>query len=218
MTTDILIKTHKADAEYHAQCLRSIDRFCTGFRNTVVIGDENDDVANKNPYLTQQIFKLKADLHTDADMILVTDSDTIFIEPVTPESFVHEGKPIWFITPFASVSPDAKNAWFNVMTKFLGFEPEYEAMRRQPFMFPREVLGEFRKFCVAKHGVSIEEYVYREGAFSEWNCLGVFCLTYYPELFHWIDTDIECPPAKVLQMWSHAPISQNMETINRILA
>jgi hypothetical protein len=212
MITDIFIKTCNHDVPYHKYCIQSIDKFCTGFRDTVVLNDEHP-----RGYLWQQVCKMYADTRTNADMILVTDSDTIFVDPVTPESFMRDGKPIWFITPFASVSPDAKNAWFGVITKFLGEEPEYETMRRQPFMFPREVLAEFRKFCVGKHGVTIEEYVFREGSFSEYNCLGNFCLKHYPELFCWINTDIECPPAKVLQMWSHAPISQNMETINRIL-
>jgi len=212
MTTDIYIKTCNHDVPYHKYCIQSIEKFCTGFRDTVVESGEHP-----RGYLWQQVCKMHADTKTNADMILVTDSDTIFVEPVTPESFMHEGKPIWLITPFASVSPDARNAWFNVITKFLGEEPEYETMRRQPFMFPREVLTEFRKFCVGKHGVTIGEYVLREGAFSEYNCLGNFCLKHYPELFCWINTDIECPPAKVLQMWSRAPISQNMETINRIL-
>ena len=37
VTTDIFIKTYPGDAAYHTHCLRSIEKFCAGFRDTVVV-------------------------------------------------------------------------------------------------------------------------------------------------------------------------------------
>jgi hypothetical protein len=215
MTVDLFIKTCERDAPYHAQCLRSIDRFCTGFRDTVVRNGEHP-----KGYLDQQIVKLHADTHSDADMFLVTDSDTLFTEPVTPVSFMRDGKPIWYMTPWNAemLAHPGMKAWFDVMKNFFGEDSPAEFMRRQPFMFPREVLVGLREFCMEKHGIPIEEYVYREGVFSEWNVLGMYCWLHHRDLFYWMDTDVECPPMKAFQMWSHAPIGQNMVEIERILA
>lgn len=215
MTTDILIKTCQHDTDYHEYCIKSIEKFCSGFRNTVVIDGEHP-----RGYLHQQVVKMNADLHTDADMILVTDSDTLFTEPVAPESFMRDGKPIWFVTPWneAMMANRGTRAWHEVMSQFFGQNPPYEFMRRQPFMFPREVLVGLRDFCAIKHGVSLEEYIMKAGRFSEWNVLGFFCWLHHREKFYWMDTTVECPPPLVRQFWSHDPIGKNIEEINRILA
>ena len=213
-TTDLFIKTCKYDSEYHKYCLASIAKFCTGFRDTVVIKGEHP-----NGYAFQQVVKTNADTYTDADLILITDSDTLMIEPVTPESFMRDGKPIWMMTRWndAMMANPGTRAWFNCMEKFSGVKPDFEFMRRQPFMFPREVLPELRKFCMAKHGIALGEYILREKAFSEFNVIGHFCYMHCPELFYWMDSDVECPPAKTLQLWSHTPIAENMDKINAIL-
>ncbi len=217
MTTDIFIKTCEHDAGYHAYCLKSIEKFCTGFRDTVVIHGEDHPPARA--YLTQQIMKLHADTYTDADLILVTDSDTLFTEHVTPESFMRDGKPIWYVTPWNDEmlrNPGTK-AWFDVMSSFFGEPPPAEMMRRQPFMFPREVLPALREYCFTKFGKTITSYVYDAGVFSEWNVLGMFCWLNFRDSFYWMDTTIECPPPLVRQFWSHAPLAQSITEIESIL-
>jgi hypothetical protein len=216
VTTDIFIRTYSGDAAYHQYCLESIDRFCTGFRNTVVVSQED---AKGKGYLAQQVTKLHADQYTDADMILVTDSDTLFIEPVTPESFMRDGKPMWFMTPFDDqmLAHPGTRKWFEVMSGFLGADPTHEFMRRQPFMFPREVLPAIREFCWTKFGRTLEQYIMESGAFSEWNALGYYCRTHHYDKFTWIDTTVECPPPLVRQFWSRDPITKNLDEIHRIL-
>jgi hypothetical protein len=215
MTTDIFLKTHSADADYLRYCLASIEKFCSGFRKTVVVEGEHP-----RGYLHQQVVKLHADTHTDADFILVTDSDTLFTEEVTPESFMRDGKPIWYMTPWNEemLAHPGTRAWFNVMTEFFGEEPPAEFMRRQPFMFPREVLEGLRNFCVERHGVTIGDYIMARKAFSEWNVLGAYCWLFHRDKFYFMDTTVECPPPKVKQFWSHDPIEKSLPEIQQILA
>lgn len=212
--TTIFIKTCAHDAAYHTHCLRSIERFCTGFRDTVVVNTEHP-----KGYLDQQVVKLHADIHTDAEFILVTDSDTLFIEPVTPESFCRDGKPIWYMTPWTDemLAHAGTRTWFNVMRGFFDEVPPAEFMRRQPFMFPAKVLPALRNYCFHKFGKTIERYIMDAGQFSEFNVLGMFCWLFFRDEFYWMDTTIECPPAKTLQFWSHDPIEKNIEQIERIL-
>lgn len=216
MTTDIFIKTCNHDVPYHKYCIQSIDKFCTGFRDTVVLNDEHP-----RGYLWQQVCKMYADTKTNADMILVTDSDTLFNQPVTPESFMRDGKPIWIHTPWTPemLAHSGTATWKRVMTEFFGIEPPSEFMRRQPFMFPAAVLGTLREFCIAKHRVSLDEYIMNQKAFSEWNVLGFHCWLHHRDLFHWVDSSVdELPPLLVKQFWSHDPIEKNLPEMQTILS
>lgn len=215
-TTAILIKTCIRDAGYLKHTLRSIDKFCTGFSEVRVIEGEHP-----KGYLHQQWIKMSADLYVDADLILVTDSDTLFTQPVTPESFMRDGKPVWYMTPWTDemLSHPGTRAWFDCMKSFFRQDPPAEFMRRQPFMFPREILADLREFCQRAHGRSLEDYILNAGAFSEWNVLGMFAWLFHRDKFSWINTDTdELPPLLVEQLWSQRPVEESMDKINQILA
>lgn len=213
MVTDIFIKTCNHDRQYHEYCLKSIQKYCTGFRNTVVVDGEHPQ-----GYIYQQVVKLHADRYTDADFILVTDSDTLFNTPVTPESFMVDGKPIWYMTPFEQLlEHDALRHWHQVMTEFCRTPPPFEFMRRQPFMFPSYVLKDIREYCIKTHGRTLEQYPYDKGTFTEWNVLGFYCWLHHRDAFTWINTDNGIDAPLVRQFWSHDPVKNNIKEIKNIL-
>lgn len=221
MNTDIFLKTYGKDAEYHAYCLKSIEKFGTGFRSVRVINDEHP-----NGYLWQQAVKMDADRLTyqegdsEEDYFLMTDSDTLFTEPVTPESFMRDGKPIWLFTPWTPemLEHAGMQAWKKVMKDFTGVEPHAEFMRRQGFMFPRKVLASLRSFCEEYHGKSLCEYIMNSGSFSEYNALGFYCWLHHHDDFYWLDTSKEeLPPLRLRQFWSHDAPEKNLTEIKQIL-
>lgn len=220
MTCDIFIRTHSKDAAYHEKAMASIEKYCSGFRDVVVINQ--DDGNARIGYLKQQIDKCHADLHSDADFFFMIDSDTIIKQPVTPETYMREGKPLWLFTPFdqAMLAHHGTKAWFDVMTEFFGgLEPHAEFMRRQGFMVPRNLLSNVRNFCKVAHKKSLEDYVMSKGRFSEFNVLGAYAHRFMTGSFHWIDTSKdELPELTLVQFWSHDPIEKNIEEINRILS
>lgn len=216
MTCDIFIKTCRHDADYHRHCLASIDKFCTGFRQTVVIDGEHP-----KGYLHQQVVKLHADTYTDADFVLTLDSDTMFTVPVTPETFLRDGKPVWLHTPWTPemLAHPGVSAWRKCMADFARKEPPSEFMRRHPFCIPRWLLKDLQNWCRFSHGKTLESYVMDAQAFSEFNVLGHHAWQHHHDKFHWIDTSKEeLPELTVRQFWSHDPIGTNLEEINRILA
>lgn len=213
--TDIFIKTYPKDADYHRYCMASIEKFCTGFRNVTVVDD--GDQPPPKPYLMQQRVKTEAPSYTDAEFILFTDSDTLFNQPVTPETFMVDGKPVWIYTPW---TPELMAAvpWFAPMTEFAGEEPHAEMMRRQPFLIPRDALVALNIFCWGKHGKSIGDYIMSRSIFSEYNVIGHYCWRFMHDRFHWINSETDpLPPEYVRQFWSHDPIERNMPEIQRIL-
>lgn len=213
MITDIFIKTCNHDKQYHEYCLQSIKKYCTGFRNVIVVEGEHE-----NGYIHQQVVKLHANEYSDADFILVTDSDTLFNQPVTPESFMIDGKPIWYMTPFEQLlDHNGLMHWRSVMTDFFRSEPPYEFMRHQPFMFPRKVLLDIQEYCVKTHGRTLKEYPFDKGTFTEWNVLGYYCWLHRHDLFSWVNTDVGLKNPNITQFWSHDPIEKNLEEIKQIL-
>lgn len=164
-------------------------------------------------YLIQQVVKLHADKYTDADYILFTDSDTIFTQPVTPETYFTHGLINWMITPYAKTD----TPWQPMIEKFLGIPVEFETMRRHPQMVPRWLLIDMREFCEKQHGVPLDKYVmsqpYRE--FSEFNALGAFAYYFHHDKFNWINTEEvaadQLPPLTVLQKYSHDGLTPQIE-------
>jgi hypothetical protein len=215
MTSDIFIKTCEYDAAYHKYCLQSIEKYTSGFRQTVVVEGEHP-----RGYLHQQVIKMHAYEYTDADFICITDSDTLFCRQVTPETYMVDGKPLWLHTPWTDDMRACKglSTWAQVMRDFLGEEPPSEFMRRQPFFIPRWLLQEIAEYCQGKFGMSLKDYIMSIDAFSEYNIIGFYAWLYHHDKFQWIDTSVDpLPQETVVQFWSHDPIEKNIPHINRVL-
>ena len=211
-STAIVIKTYPKDYGWLAYCLKSIAKYCTGFSEVIVIrprehplgltAETEVPVDIPEGYLSQQVCKLNADLHTKADFVLHVDSDMVFTRPVTPDYFFHEGKPVWVTGSFDSIS---KKAWFHVMAKCLQACPPAEFMRKCAIIAPRWIYAEFRKFIEATHNMTMEAYIMSQPGheFSEYNCLGFYAHLHHPEAFHWVDLDKEpTPDWPFVQKWS----------------
>ncbi len=232
---DIFIRTYPADYPWLAYCLKSIQKFCTGFRKTWIIstaaaGLPIDSFPNlewkvmneetEDGYLAQQIHKLYADVILDyeADYILFMDSDTLFTTPVTPATFFTSNKPTWYMTPYDKI----ETPWKPIVEKFMQKPVEYEFMRRHPMVVPRWLFPRLREYCHAKHGRIISEYIknqpYRE--FSEFNALGAFAYEKYRDKFAWVNTEeVRMPPAVVRQFFSWGGITEEVKSeIDTILS
>ena len=233
MTTDIFIRSYAKDFPWLSYALRSIRKFATGFREVVIAIPDTEDLPKASGvrvvkakdvmpgYMQQQATKMYADTFSDADAFLFMDSDCMFTEPVTPETFQTDGVPNWLHTPWDKVGEDAKRAWGDVMKKCIGEEPPSEMMRRHPQLIPRWALQEFRGFVAKRHGVSLEYYIKSQphGHFSEFNCIGFFLWLHHHEKINWINTEEFLPPTVLKQWWSHGGITPEIrEEMERILA
>lgn len=217
MSTAIVIRSHAPDFPWLNYCLRSIQKFATGFSEVIIMVPESQahllahltaetvvPVFDGQPgYLCQQRDKLNADMHTKADAILHFDSDMIFTKPVTPAFFFRDGKPIWVVTPFKDKE---MRAWLHVMVKCLHQMPPYEFMRKCAVVAPRWIYAEFRQFFKSYHGMTMDDYVMNQPGheFSEYNCLGFFAWLNFRDKFYWHDTEIEGCDWPFRQFWSHS--------------
>lgn len=223
MIVDCFIKSYAADKPWLQYCLRSIQKFATGFRTIhLVVPDtrkwwdgsyainnlhvtEAEEYGNDG-YLSQQVFKLHADTISDAEFILFMDSDTIFTRPVTPETFFINDKIAWLYTPYSKI----KTPWQPIIEQFFRHPVAFEFMRRHPIIVPSWLLPALRKYCRTMHDVQLNEYVMAQPhrAFSEFNALGGLAYYYHRDMFHWINTEVDLvPELTTLQKWSYGGLN-----------
>lgn len=234
MITDIFIKSYPKDYPFLKYCLMSIERFACGFRQVVVVAPSVVEGKMERPiplvvkqepdrepgYLWQQVVKLHADRYTDADQILYIDSDTVFTKPVTPDTFMRNGKPIWMRTPWKDVSDsNAIEAWLPVMRNWFGCTPDFEYMRRMGQLVPVWLLKAMKDFTQFMHGKPMEQYVMEAGSFTEFNCMGLLAHAKYEDRFHWIDTSKDqTPELCVRQFYSHDGLDdETLRELDQIL-
>lgn len=205
MIVDIFIKTYHRDFVWLEYCLASIRKFATGFRKVVLVSDDDGHkvpenfiegmsvdihytkiptVHPSNPthgigYLWQQIVKLSWHTYTDADAVLVLDSDWMFTCATKPEDFMVDGKFSWGYRDWDKVG-DA--ICWKVPTEFLIQEPvEYEAMSIAGFMLTRNTTIQFLDHICSKHKVETLWDIfmkYNLASFSEFNLFGTFIEKY----------------------------------------
>lgn len=225
MTTSLFVRTYKGDAAWLRYCLRSLEKFATGFHQKVIVcpvdsheviqplaaefGWQYDVCEEVAPdgYLSQQFTKLAADKWCSGDAICFVDSDLCFTRPFSPECLVDEdGKIILLKTRYDTI----ECPWQPITESVVGFPVEWEMMRRFPLTYPRELLRMTRDHIELTHMVSLERFFQgiKGRELSEFNVLGAIAEKFMPERFRFVDTGVEeLPPLYSLQRWSWGGIT-----------
>jgi hypothetical protein len=207
----ILIRTYEKDRDWLVYCLKSIKKHNSEIGVTVVapvghnVGYPTTHVqpVHIDGYIDQQYTKLRAVayvpedtthvIHIDSDCLVIGDLMDIFID----------GKPIMLKTPWHLLDNEAQK-WREPTRKYLGFDPEFEYMRRMPLVYPTRIYNDLTIHLEKIHGLIGSWFHKIEGRrLSEFNLLGAYADRFMPEEFHWIDTSKEpLPPLVVKQGWS----------------
>lgn len=167
--------------------------------------------------MSAQCQKCWADVHCPgADFILHTDSDCIFTEPVTPDDYCVNGKPVMLYEEYSKL-PGVP--WKPVVEAVLKRPVQHEFMRRHPQVNPRGVYNDLRAHLESIHGMPFTQYVEsRQGAypwgFTEHNIIGAFAFDHpqWKDAYHWHNvTASGVPKEKLMQFWSHSDIDTPQE-------
>lgn len=239
--TEICIVTYHKDVEFLKYSLYSIKKFARGFTGVTVVCPERDveviepvcrewgpldttvelfDEVDGKGMLHHMAIKCMADRFCGTDFILHTDSDCIFIEPVTPADYFVDGKPVLlmehydrFIDRYPTILQ-----WKITSEKALRFTCDHETMRRHPAVHPRAVYGGVRARVEKVHKMPFLDYVlsckpdFPQG-FSEFNVIGGYARKEMADSYHWIDLAGEVAPKdKICQFWSHGGLDRPTDT------
>lgn len=220
MTASIFIKTCRKDLPWFKLCIDSIDKYCAGFDEVVIVADEScrghitsqiGDIAYAedwpNGYIQQQAVKLNADTYVTSDNILFVDSDCVFFAPCTPESFMREGKPVLLKTHYSRLEGSGATAWREITKKFTGYDVEWEYMRRIPCMYRSSTFSKFRE--------AIPDLIDRlrsvtDKSFSEFNAIGAFIDRFDSDDYYISDTDVWMHDPVAKQFWSWGGLNKEI--------
>lgn len=207
---DLFIRSYWRDLEWLQFCLASVDRYCRGFREVVVVVPRSTEPwlrrkalprtarfefcrDYRDDYLGQQVTKLLADNITDADYICHVDSDCMFSRPTSPQDLFEDGRPRVLMEPWALLGRHLP--WRKPTERFMGCPVLDSFMCQPPFTFPRWLYKEVRKHVATCHATDIETYVTAQPprGFSEYNALGAFAWQHCHEGFRWVDISVSPP-------------------------
>lgn len=239
MTTSIFVRSYRADRFWLEYCLRSLQKFATGFVETIValpVGDEPHfdqyDFRGAKvrwvqdpecaPYIAQQVSKVEADLYCAGENILFLDSDCFLTAPMRPEMFQRAGRPVQLIRHWDSLEDSNAKQWKQITESLIGFTPVFESMACLPLIYDRRTLDLMREHIQQTHKVSLREHVKTVAAMSEFNALGALAHRYHPHLYHFeiADPATDGYSRCVKQQWSYKAggVDNHRDEYERILA
>lgn len=220
MTTDIFIRSYQGDFKWLEYSLASIKKYCTGFRQVVIVVPDGSvgplvklglsgvvlqSCPNyANDYLGQQVTKLTAHRYSDADRVLFVDSDVVFHTPTTPEDFMKGGKIWMYKTKYTEDRLGQAMCWQKRTEDAVGFPVSFEYMRRMPLMYFTETLRKIESYMQGA-GKPIEQYVtgHNGNDFSEFNLIGAYAEAFEQNKYVFLDTDDGVnEPSRCKQFWS----------------
>lgn len=240
-TVDIFIVSFAKDEEWLWYCLKSIRRFCVGFKRVVVLTPQQEasvfarhraefrgwayrwptykEAPAPLGFLHHMVQVCRADGFCKSDLVMHVDSDCVFHTIAKPSDYMHNGKPILQIEPYAHLKSAHPNRyyWKTVVDAALGCDATHETMTRHPSIYPRELYPLVREHIEKLHGKPFEDYVlgchptYPQG-YCEFGTLGAFAMhsasmrermhfvegTQQPDQNHFVTTDGSPAPRNLL--------------------
>lgn len=227
----IFIRSYAKDIPWLGYCLKSIEKFATGFGSVVVVHPRQEkhdfywvwnrfpqfqfvesDPLTQDGYIAQQIDKLNADKYTDADYILFLDSDCFAFTPFKPEDFFKDNLPMMIHRSWDGLG-DAES-WKAPTKLALGFEPLRETMCRMPIIHDRRALKGVRDLMEHNTGAKADLTIASFGKFSEFNAIGNFVLRFMPLAYSFVSTEEEeIFPNVISQAWSWGGLTDGQKEV-----
>lgn len=224
MKVSILIISYTKHFPWLKKCLKSIEKYASGFHE-VCVCVPNEDLTEMaqigagyhgavplrvSPYLDWpekgMLKHFDVIFHADqfcpeADYICHQDSDTIWIAPVTPDDYIIDGKPVLMYASYqwlGKIEPTIL-LWQDGAYRALGWMPQEEAMRRLPLVYTRDTYLLTRQ-CVERNvGRLISDYVKDQRnefpqTVNEFPTLGAYAWRFMSQRYVWINQETEPRP------------------------
>ena len=215
-TADIVIKTFPTDYGFLEYCLRSIAKFATGYRQLLVIIEEQYEApplpegarlircrqyqdTDCPPSRGVPIERLGAWRHTDADVLIFVDSDCVLCRPIDfqTDPTINIERPVVLWTDWDGSGPCEK--WRAPAAAALGFNPPVLTMCRYPFIFPRETMRRCWQACGGEERLRAIDC-------TDWEVIGNYALLREPEAVTMVHVS-KAGPACAWQFWNQGGVT-----------
>lgn len=222
MDIAVFIRTYSKDFQWLSLALKSLHQHVRGFKEIVVAAPDIQGLQHltaekvvqcedmEDGYIGQQLTKLLAFQYTDAEYLLYWDSDVVALEDFNiEEELFEQGRPILYKTAYDQI----ECPWQPITAAVIGFEPQFEYMRRMPLVYHRSDVERAVAHMEILHKKPLRQYLEQlpPRAFSEFNVLGALIDKYKPEEYAIRDTATYAAGRnKVRQFWSWGGITQEV--------
>jgi len=219
--TDIFIKTYHKDFHLLEWCLRSINSFARGFNQVIIVSDIGHDVpdiccgipikvhyvdvGDKLGYLWQKSIKLSWYEYTDADDVLILDSDEMLTVETTPDSFKDGEKYIWHYKHWVSAVKPLSNNYISIL---LGRTTIYSNPLEKGFIFERKTSVLLNNFICQKFNYSsiwdvfISKELFLINEYTIYGCFLGFFGSQYNKIFITDEESIFGDTIRNIRSWS----------------
>lgn len=176
---DLFYKTYNVDEQWLNYSLRSVYRFAEGFRQIIVVSnrghnytpprgnipvhyieidrpEDNGNYFKGIDYWWQMGIKMSWHLFTDADEAVLVDSDYIFYDRFSPDSWRRDGKIVWLRRPWHEV-PEAIG-WKEGVDAFLRKDTVYSHMVAPGFYMTRLASQVYTEYVERTFGQTPMQY------------------------------------------------------------
>lgn len=158
----------------------------------------------------------------DTTHVFHLDSDCIFHTPTSPSDYFVNGKPVYLIRTWESLTDGKGNVsdcaqWRGPTEAQLGFKTPWYSMCRLGSVFPIGFYKTYREHIEGVHKQPFMEYmVAGRNTFPQdrmdWTAMGVFAKHRMEQDFHWVDVGVEPPPKDRFGVfWSHGGITPTIQ-------
>lgn len=209
----VSFRGHKSWFEYS---IRTLEKFGSGF-SSVTVAVPNGDVELFKPFCDQRNIRLRpylempgkpfvhhmlskceADIYCphDAQLIVHLDSDSIFVEKFSLDTYLHEGRPILMREHFDDFRHYPSRYGWKACTDYaIRLDCQWETMCRHPSIHWRPVYRAMRDRVEYVHGIPFTQYVlFQKDSFAQSFCefvaLGNWAMQMVPESYQWVDSII----------------------------
>lgn len=216
----IFVVSFRRDLPFMGYLCRSYEKFCTGFREFVVVVPEYDyelfaplfrdfkfikpywyadDL--ERPFLMHQVEKLQADAYCTGEYIMHVDSDCVFTQPCTPSFYFADGKPVLYRERFDTLTNKLRLHWKEAVLNATGIDCQYDYMVRHPAVHHRGLYQEVRLAIARKNRKQYknwDKYIlscrneFPQG-FAEHPTQGAVAAEVMPDRYHFVDFDVRTP-------------------------
>lgn len=242
VSTEIFVCTHAKDFPWLKYCLRSMAKFATGFSAIKVLVPRANVKALETlvsetgkPFSSAiycyggdewpglgMVWHMNQVMHADthcpfADFIAHLDPDCVFTEPVTPDSYIINGRPILRFENFHFIGfrhPGVMR-WQEATARCLPFPVHYETMRCHPEVYHRGLYAAARQQMEQKTGQPVPAYIRScrnefPQTFCEYVTLGNVVMQLFRDQYHLVEQfgDRVTPSNHLQQFWSHGALDQ----------
>jgi hypothetical protein len=242
MTVDVVYITYRKDLSWICYSMQLLYKHLRGAFGVIVRAEENcKDVINtwglpvkyyytepwSDGYAFAMYQKLIADQYSQADVIMLLDSDHILLEPAHIDDFLDQGKPIvryrnWDEDPNDSDLTVGQRIWSPPIERTMGMQLDKNYMVGPPFMFWRETFTGVRTRVEEVTGLPFHDAIYSDAhydykkflqhpmKFCDYEALGLYAAKFEPDRYV-LKPHLRGAPWPFRVYWSHGDWTPNLQ-------